>query len=225
MFNYFGSKTRLADLYPRPAHDTIVEPFAGSASYAFRYWDRQVVLVEKDERLSALWRWLIDPATTSETIAALPDVTKGDIVIDDGPEKTLVTLAAVTQGFADRTQVTEWMARDWPQLRRDAARWVSRVKHWQIIEGDYTLAPDIEATWFIDPPYQNIKHGYGNTRDTINFPALGDWCKSRKGSVIVCEGPDADWLPFEPLTTIQTLNNTRQQEVVWLSEPDPAKLF
>ena len=32
---------------------------------------------------------------------------------------------------------------------------VERIRHWTIIEGSSDRAPDIEAHWHIDPPYQN----------------------------------------------------------------------
>ena len=43
---YYGGKWRAAPRYPRPMHDTIIEPFAGAAGYSLRYPDRNVVLVE-----------------------------------------------------------------------------------------------------------------------------------------------------------------------------------
>lgn len=94
-----------------------------------------------------------------------------------------------------------------------------KVKGWEIIEGDYHNAPDIEATWFIDPPYQRIAHGYRNTRAGIDFTELGEWCRSRRGQTIVCEEDSADWLPFTPLTARMTINNTDTVEVVWTNEP------
>ena len=50
MFSYYGSKSKIAHLYPAPQYDRIIEPFAGSGttveaavSAGFR-----VVAVEKD---------------------------------------------------------------------------------------------------------------------------------------------------------------------------------
>jgi hypothetical protein len=58
-FSYFGGKWTLAPRYPALEHDLVVEPFAGSAGYATRYPDREVVLVERAPHVAALWRWLI----------------------------------------------------------------------------------------------------------------------------------------------------------------------
>jgi hypothetical protein len=32
---------------------------------------------------------------------------------------------------------------------------------------------------------------------------LAEWCLTRRGQVIVCEGPDGEWLPFKHLATSQ----------------------
>ena len=34
------------------------------------------------------------------------------------------------------------------------AKLLPEIKHWQTQFSDYKNLPDIEATWFIDPPYQ-----------------------------------------------------------------------
>ncbi len=47
MFSYYGSKSKIIKYYSTPKHDTIIEPFAGSAQYSFHYWDKQVILIEK----------------------------------------------------------------------------------------------------------------------------------------------------------------------------------
>ena len=85
--------------------------------------------------------------------------------------------------------------------RQRIALQVDRIKHWQVIEGDYTTAPDIEATWHIDPPYNN-KPGKYYPYQPDSFADLGQWCTTRKGLVMVCENDGAEWLPFKPLRTI-----------------------
>ena len=60
LFKWFGSKWQSAKHYPKPAHDIIVEPFAGGAGYSLNYTDRQVVLWEDDPNLAKLWKWLIN---------------------------------------------------------------------------------------------------------------------------------------------------------------------
>ena len=81
-------------------------------------------------------------------------------------------------------------------IRHRIASQVERIKHWHIIEGDYTEAPDVEAHWFVDPPYE--KAGVTYVHNQLDRSALAEWCLSRKGFVQVCENDGASWLPFEP---------------------------
>ena len=81
-FRYYGGKFRVAPKYAAPKHDTIIEPFAGSAGYSVRYHDRNIILVEKDPVLVGVWSYLIK-ASPAE-ILALPDVPPGTSVDDYG---------------------------------------------------------------------------------------------------------------------------------------------
>ena len=215
-FPYFGRKGVLAKYYPQPKQDTIVEPFAGSAAYALHNnnWKRDVILVDSNERLVRLWNWLINDAT-EDGVAALPNVVKGAPLDGDEPWVDVVRMSGSSESWGGKRTVTGWMERDWPKYRKQITGSLHKIRHWQVIHGDYTDAPDIEATWFVDPPYQKIKYGYLETRDGFDYPALGEWCRSRSGLVIVCETDDADWLPFRTLKEIKTINNTKRTEVVW----------
>lgn len=77
---------------------------------------------------------------------------------------------------------------------------VPSIRHWEIRREPYWRLPDVEATWFIDPPYCGPA-GRAYRVNAINFEDLAEWCRSRKGQVIVCEGAGADWLPFRNLGT------------------------
>ena len=221
-FPYFGGKYRLARHYPPPVHDTIIEPFAGSAAYAlFHHFGHRVILVEKDPQIVALWKWLITEATP-QTILELPDIERGtplDVFGPMGtPARTLINLVAQSAA-TDRHLATEWMAARWNPRRRRVADRVDRIRDWTIIAGDYTLAPNMEATWFIDPPYQTAKDGYRSAPNTdIDYTALSAWCRSRKGQVIVCEHEGADWLPFRDLRGALTQSKAMRRELIWEGE-------
>src|SRR6185312_12569866 len=79
-FCYYGGKYRSAPRYPKPDHDTIVEPFAGGAGYATRYHDRKVVLIEKDPLVASLWRYLV--GVSSSEIRSLGEVPANGSVDD-----------------------------------------------------------------------------------------------------------------------------------------------
>src|SRR5690348_6932622 len=71
-FRFYGAKWRSVcrGLYPRPIHDTIIEPFAGSAGYSLHYPERAVILVERDATLASIWRYLI--GATAEDVMRIP---------------------------------------------------------------------------------------------------------------------------------------------------------
>ena len=58
MFSYYGSKSKIVDYYPPPKHKRIIEPFAGSARYSLKYWENDVLLVDKYEVVIKIWKWL-----------------------------------------------------------------------------------------------------------------------------------------------------------------------
>jgi hypothetical protein len=47
MFTYLGGKWRLAPKYPPPIHDTIIEPFCGSAGYSLRSDIGNIVFLQR----------------------------------------------------------------------------------------------------------------------------------------------------------------------------------
>ena len=197
MFYYYGRKKSVAGAYPDPQHDTIIEPFAGSAAYSLHgiRWRKQVILVEKDPDIAALWRWLIKEATP-ESIRSLPDPVLGqrtDFLLH------ILHMASKRWFTYRKASATQFMLDAWAASKPYMAANVHKVKHWQVIEGDYTQAPDIEATWFVDPPYQgDAGTGYRHGSENLDYEAVAGWVRSRQGDVIVCEGVGATWLPFEP---------------------------
>lgn len=71
-FPLLGSKWNSVKHYPRPRCARIVEPFAGPAGYALRYYRSDVVLCERDPLIAGLWRWLIQARPAD--VLRLPDV-------------------------------------------------------------------------------------------------------------------------------------------------------
>jgi site-specific DNA-adenine methylase len=82
----------------------------------------------------------------------------------------------------------------------------------------------MEATWFVDPPYNNKagSHYKCGSKD-IDYNNLAEWCRSRRGQVMVCENAGATWLPFEDLyehVGASRVGNKpkRSVEAIWTNE-------
>lgn len=202
-FKYYGSKYRIAPKYPKPLHGMIVEPFAGSASYATLYADRQVILADTDPEVAALWRWLTQ--VPSADIRKLPAPLPHGLDIRTLPEceeAKLLIRYWQRVGMSKCWTVSKWghMSGFWCAKTRDRiADQVEQIRHWRVLADDLTVWDlQHEATWFVDPPYQTQATVYGNAAP--DFAALGAWCQTRRGQVIVCEAPGATWLPFKHLT-------------------------
>ena len=74
-WSLFGGKYNLSrSHYPPPLHDRIVEPFAGAASYSVCYPERDVVLIDKDERFVKIWKYLIKATPEKYTLLGKVDL-------------------------------------------------------------------------------------------------------------------------------------------------------
>jgi site-specific DNA-adenine methylase len=214
MFYYYGRKKQIAKYYPEPNCSTIIEPFAGAAAYSLygENWCKNVILVEKDPRVFGLWQWLIEEATVSD-IRKMPDLRIGDYSTDF----LHIIHAATKMAFKfKRIKVTPVLERNWEISKRIFEGNLYKIKHWKIICGDYSEAPDIEATWFIDPPYKGKSGmGYGYGSDLIDYDKLARWAKKRKGEIIFCEGEEGDYLPFRPLTSLKGVAGKTSMEKIF----------
>lgn len=214
MFYYYGRKKQIAKYYPLPSYDTIIEPFAGSAAYSLYKdnWKKNVILIEKDEKVYDIWKWLIEDATEKD-ILNLPELKVGD----KSSEFLHIVHAATKMAFHFKTiKVTSVLERNWKISRRIFSENLYKIKHWQIINDDYTSAPDIEATWFIDPPYKGEAGlGYRHSSKLLNYENLAKWIFARKGEVICCEGKEGDYLPFRPLVDLKGVAGKVNKEMIY----------
>lgn len=155
MFPYFGSKAQVAHLYPEPAYPLIIEPFAGSAGYSLRHWDRQIKLNDYAWRIPEIWRYL--QGATLADIDALPDIQPGQYLSSfplTRPQRLLMGFA-VNRGRASPANLYQGWAAHEGAVRLLKNRWkknLEHIRHWQITNLSYAELPNIEATWFIDPP-------------------------------------------------------------------------
>lgn len=229
-WRYFGGKWRAAPKYPAPVYSTIIEPFAGAAGYSLRYYDRDVVLVEKYPIIAEIWRYLIgaDPdeirsSPLVDAVADLPASTPPGLkhLIGFSMNAAAAVPCRVLSAGRVKMRATGRKFEGWsPAMRERVASQVSFIRHWRVVEGDYTDAPPVAATWFIDPPYQVAGKHYKHGSRDIDYQHLGTWCRARAGQTIVCEAAGAGWLPFKTFRTISAsaMNTTtagKSHEVIW----------
>lgn len=224
-FSYFGAKYRMAAThFPPPRFDTIVEPFAGSAGYSMRYPERAVLLVDADPVVVEVWKFLI--RAQAEEIMALPDLKPGQTVDDlqvSQEARWLIGFWLNRACTEPRAKPSAWMRSGiWPnrfwgqEAKRRIAEQVAHIRHWQIHNCSYSETPfDGEATWFIDPPYQEAGCRYRFGSRKIDFAALAEWSRERRGQVMVCENEGASWLPFRSLASVKSQRNGRRSSEVW----------
>lgn len=223
MWSYYGSKCKIVDLYPTPKHNKIIEPFAGSARYSLKYFDRDILLVDKYEVVVKIWKWL--QQCSEKDILSLPILKTGETTKDytfDCEEQILLMGFIVARGVSRPQYKVSSFAGSEKQYHfkytyKNIAKQLFKIKHWEIIQGCYTEIKNEKATWFIDPPYKEGGQNYACSNRDIDFKHLAAWSKERKGQAIVCENTKADWLDFKPLKAIQGTIN-KSIEVIWSNE-------
>jgi hypothetical protein len=237
-FKHFGSKARLAKELPPPRFKTIIEPFAGSAAYSVQHATpaHDVLLFDTDERVCIVWDYLIHASAAD--IMRLPVdhfLAGGDIRDLSLPEaehlliKRWMNISGTTNNRLAPSMIkaaTDDSGAIWCNSVRDRiASQVEQIRHWKIKQEPYDCAPDIEAHWHVDPPYQGNAHGFQEYKCAApDFEKLGAWCRSRRGDITVHEQHGATWLPFETLSSKHGTSRCEEgervtaHEVYWTNE-------
>lgn len=230
MWSYYGSKSRIVNLYPRPIHDKLIEPFAGSARYALKYFHKDVTLVDKYKVVTDIWQWL--QQCSEKDILSLPLLGKGEdlrttTTITD-TERSFLGMMAGIASVSPRHKISAFSAEQNGRknyLQRVAYQ-LYKIKHWKIINGSYCELTNQTATWFIDPPYEFGGHAYIHSSKEIDFTELKKWILSRNGQVIACENMSATWMNFQPLAYMRGANLKHTIEGMWTNiEPAQKVLF
>ena len=216
VFQYYGGKYRLAPLYPEPRYNTIVEPFAGAAAYSLLHGaKRRVFLIDANPNVVAVWKWLI--RATKAEIESLPLPGRGERVSAYGlapePEYLIRSYAAPGARVGDTVcGQSRWTE----NARQRVADSLRSIRHYDVRLGDYSSAPDVEATWFIDPPYENGGHQY--KINALDRPLLAAWSGERLGQRIVCESSEQTWLSNTiPILTLRGHHKAIKTEVAQIA--------
>lgn len=220
MFSYYGSKSKIVHLYPTPKFDKIIEPFAGSARYSLRFWQKDILLVDKYPVIVDVWNYLKN--ASEKDILGLPKLKSGENVNDfdlSEIEKQFLGFIIVGGLESPRQKAGSFRGtQNQNQILKNIANQLFKIRHWNIKLDSYENIENEKATWFIDPPYMFGGEHYKQSSKNLDFKQLGEWCKSRNGQIIVCENSKADWLPFKPMIKMQgTIHKTT--EVIWSNYP------
>jgi len=221
MWGYYGSKSKVVNKYPKPRHDKIIEPFAGTAQYSLKYFENDILLVEKYDVIVKLWKWL--QQCSKKDILGLPRLEYGENVDnfewDCIEAKWLMGFIITGAPSQPKKTASKWKTIIRPNTQNYKLNMISenlyKIRHWEIKEDSFENIRNEKATWFIDPPYQYGGEYYKFGNKKLDFTELGDWCESRKGDIIVCENSKADWLDFKPLVEMRG-NKYKTMECVYL---------
>lgn len=230
MWGYYGSKSKIVNAYPAPTHDAIIEPFAGTAQYSLKYFEREIFLIEKYELIVNLWLWL--QKCSSKDILETRQLKHGESTDsfkwDCQERKNLVGFIISGAPTIPKKTATKWKTILRPNTQKHRLETIAKnlykIRHWKIMHGDYKEAPEKKATWFIDPPYIKKGHYYKYGSKQINYASLAIWCKTRPGQVIVCESDNANWLPFQDLTRARG-NKYQHLEKIWTRREEKQAIF
>jgi hypothetical protein len=221
LWYYYGAKLKLVNKYPKPKYKHIIEPFAGSAQYSLKYWDNDVTLIDKYDVVVRLWKWL--QKCSKDDILKLPILELGQNVDnftwDCDEAKWLIGFNIVMGAYAPRKMPTKWTTTERPFRQTNKLKLIAdsleHIKHWNIVLGEYNCIDNVEATYFIDPPY--TKGGNLYVHSAINYEELRDWCLSRNGQKIVCGNASDSWLDFSPIGNLGGVKN-KTIEAMFYSE-------
>jgi len=228
MWSYYGSKSKVVNHYPRPIYNKIIEPFAGSARYSLKYFDKDVLLVDKYEVVVRLWKWL--QVCSPNDILKLPKLKAGDKIRRedfDCIEQAWLMGYLITNGVTTpMLTCSPWGQVVMEKQKKDIAAQLFKIKHWEIRQGDYSEIENQEATWFIDSPYKHGGDKYRFSNKKINYEYLASWSKERWGQSIVCENMKADWMDFKPVAQMNGIRY-RTTEAMWtnINKNEQIQLF
>jgi hypothetical protein len=211
LFKWFGSKWLASKLYPAPEHDTIFEPFAGSAGYSLRHHEKKVVLWEDNEQLRYLWMWLIERATTNDVHLIPLGLPEGTDIRTLGLSKGQALLLKHwqrTNNVGDCWTVSPWGNKpgQWTEnTRARVAEELHAVKHWKLRRTRWDR--DV-GTYFLDPPYlYNYRYRFKEEFDHSAFANNVKHLIPKSSQIIVCEaacqktGRVPKYLPFKPFAS------------------------
>ena len=140
MFSYYGSKSKIVNLYPKPKFDKIIEPFAGSARYSLKYFDKDILLIDMYDILIDVWHYL---QNVKEIELLKLTKLKLKYRLSDIIDKNTIEykfLGYLTQAGQGKPSDTLSSMRDIDYFKfqiSNIAKQLYKIRHWIIIKDDY----------------------------------------------------------------------------------------
>ena len=138
MFSYYGSKSKIVDYYPPPKHKRIIEPFAGSARYSLKYWQNDVLLVDKYHIIVRTWKWL--QQCSEKDIRKLPIMKLGETLDNYNltEDEKIFMGFIVQQGTTGlRKTVSSYAVDRIATQLNNVATQLHKIKHWEIKQASF----------------------------------------------------------------------------------------
>lgn len=216
MWSYFGAKLRIIDCYPKPIFNTVIEPCAGSAPYAVKYFENDVYLYDKYPVIIGIWNYLKQCSVND--IMSLKCPPKGTVIgyegFDCDAQRHLIGFMIARVQRTPANTVTSFGLERFDADKKRIAANLFKIRHFKCEVKSYEEIPNEPATWFFDWPYQFGGETYKFNNRKIDFNHAAQHAQSRLGQVIVCENNLATWLPFVPMKTNQGVAKV-SNEVIW----------
>jgi len=214
LWSYYGRKKKIIKKYPKPIYEKIIEPFAGTASYAYEYWEHDITIVDVYDKIIKIWKYL--QQAKPEDILKLPEVENAEYIGNKyqwlcDEERWLIGFCINNASPSPKHTAGRMNFNSWKRDKIRIAKDLYKIKHWNILLDDYKNLKNEIATWFIDAPYQFQKQYVHNK---IDYTELKEWCLLRSGQIIVCENTSGSWLDFKPLIKLSG-QRTQTIETIW----------
>ena len=133
MFNYYGSKSKIIHLYPTPKFDKIIEPFAGSARYSLKYWQKDILLIDKYPVIVDVWNYLKN--ASEKDILGLPKLQKGEDLRNynlSNIERNFLGFLVCGGVESPRYKVASFDGVNVPKDLKKIASQLFKIRHWNI---------------------------------------------------------------------------------------------
>jgi len=221
MWGYYGSKSKIIKYYPPPKFDKVIEPFAGTAQYSLKYFEKDILLIDKYDVIIKLWQWL--QKCSPKDILGTRHLKCGENVDnfswDCDEQKWLIGFIITGSPTMPKKTASKWKTIIRPNTQNYKLKFIAdnlyKIKHWKIKLGSYEEIENQKATWFIDPPYVIGGEYYKYSNKDIDYNNLGSWCNNRSGEIIVCERTGANWLPFTHLISSRGNLKTHEEAIFY----------